>query len=133
MLALVSLVTFGTARFCSKVAGENEVYSPSYMIIASLCLCLVGVVIHLVQRQPFELSAKMTGIAALGGTIGGIGFYAMLLAFRLGGQGSVLFPIAGLGVVVATILALVVYREPLTASKLIGLGLGVSSIVVLSR
>ena len=133
MLALVSLVTFGTARFCSKVAGENEVYSPSYMIIASLCLCLVGVVIHLVQRQPFELSPKMTGLAALGGTIGGIGFYAMLLAFRLGGQGSVLFPIAGLGVVVATILALVIYREPLTATKLLGLGLGVSSIIILSR
>ena len=133
MLALVSLVTFGTARFCSKVAGENEVYSPSYMIIASLCLCLVGVVIHLVQRQPFELSAKMTGIAALGGTIGGIGFYAMLLAFRLGGQGSIIFPIAALGVIVAVPLTFIVYREPITATKLLGLALSISSIVVLSR
>ena len=102
-------------------------------MVVSLCTCIVAIVIHLVQSHSFELSAKMSVLASVGGIVVGIGFYAMLLAFRLGGQGSVLFPIAGLGVVVATILALVVYREPLTASKLIGLGLGVSSIVVLSR
>ena len=133
MLALVTLVTFGLGTFFLKVAGEHHVYSPSYMTISSGCICLIGIAIHIVQRQPFELSGKMTGLAALGGTIGGIGFYAMLLALRLGGQGSIIFPIAGLGVLVAVPLSFIVFREPVTATKLVGLGLSVSSIIFLSR
>ena len=59
--------------------------------------------------------------------------YAMLLAFRLGGQGSIIFPMAGLSVIVAVILSYIVYREPITATKMVGLGLGISSIIILSR
>ena len=133
MLALVTLVTFGLGTFFLKVAGAHQVYSPSYMTISSACMCLVGILIHIVHRQPFELSGKMTGLAALGGTIGGIGFYAMLLALRLGGQGSIIFPITGLSMIVAVTLSLIVFRESITVAKLVGLGLGVSSIIVLSR
>ena len=133
ILALVTLITGGISRFCTKVAGENQVYSPSYMIVSSLCLCLIGVVIHFVHRQPFELSANMAGIAAIGGTVGGIGFYTMLLALRLGGEGSIIFPIAGLGLLVAVPLSFIVFKEPITGTKLLGLGLSVSSIIVLSR
>jgi uncharacterized membrane protein len=75
----------------------------------------------------------MTGLAALGGITAAIAVYAMLLAFRLGGQGGLLFPIAGLGVVVSVMLSTIIYREPVTATKLLGLGLAVSSIIVLSR
>ena len=133
MLALVTLITGGISRFCTKVAGENQVYSPSYMIVSSLCLCLIGIVIHFVHRQPFELSAKMAGLAAIGGTVGGIGFYTMLLALRLGGEGSIVFPIAGLGLLVAVPLSFIVFSEPITGTKLLGLGLSISSIIVLSR
>ena len=75
----------------------------------------------------------MSALSSLGGIIVGIGFYAMLFALRLGGQGSVIFPISGLGMIVPVILAFVFYREPVTATKLLGLGLGVSSIIILSR
>ena len=133
MLSILALVSFGIGMFFTKIAGIHEVYSPSYLVVASLTTCIVGVVIHLVQNHSFELSAKMSVLSSLGGIIGGLGFYAILVAMRLGGQGSVVFPISGLGVIVAVILAFVVYREPVTATKLLGLGLGVSSIVVLSR
>ena len=133
LLSILALVSFGIGMFFTKIAAVHEVYSPSYMIVASLSTCIVAVVIHLVQSQSFELSAKMSVLSLLGGIIGGMGFYAILVALRLGGQGSVVFPISGLGVIVAVILAFVVYREPVTATKLLGLGLGVSSIVVLSR
>ena len=75
----------------------------------------------------------MSVLSVLGGIIGGWCFYAILVALRLGGQGSIVFPISGLGVIVAVTLAFVVYREPVTVTKLLGLGLGVSSIVLLSR
>ena len=133
MLAILALISGGLVTFLWKVAGANQVYVPSYMIVETVAFCVAAVLIHLVQRHPFDLSPKMTGLGALGGIIGAISVYAMLLAFRLGGQGSIIFPIAGLGVVVAVILSYIVYREPITATKIVGLGLGVSSIIVLSR
>ena len=133
MLAFLALFSGGLITFFWKVAGANQVYAPSYMVVETLVFCLAAVLIHLIQRHPFDLSTRMTGLAALGGIAGAISVYAMLLAFRLGGQGGLLFPIAGLGVVVSVILSTVIYREPVTITKLLGLGLGVSSIIVLSR
>ena len=132
-LAILALFGFGFGSFFWKVAGANQAYAPSYMIIEGLTFALVGVVIHMVQRHPFELSTKMTGLAALGGILAGIAVFSMLLAFRLGGEGSVIFPIGRLGLVVAVVGAFIIYREPVTATKLLGLGLGLSSIFVLSR
>ena len=133
MLSILALVLLGIGTFFTKIAAVHQVYSPSYMIVASLSTCIVAVIIHLVQSHSFELSAKMSVLSVLGGIIGGMGFYAILVALRLGGQGSIVFPISGLGVIVAVTLASVVYREPVTVTKLLGLGLGVSSIVLLSR
>jgi len=133
MLALLALISGGLVTFIWKVAGANQVYAPSYMFVETLVSCLVAILIHLVQRHPFDLSPKLTGLGALGGILGAISVYAMVLAFRLGGHGSIIFPIAGLGVIVAVILSYIVYREPITATKIVGLGLGVSSIIVLSR
>jgi uncharacterized membrane protein len=103
------------------------------MIIEGLTFALVGAIVHVVQRHSFDLSTTMTGLAALGGLLAGIAVFSMLLAFKLGGEGSVIFPIARLGLVVAVIGGFVVYKEPVTITKIFGLGLGLSSIIVLSR
>ena len=132
-LAFLALIAGGFVTFIWKLAGEHQVYGPSYIIVSSLCFCLVGLTIHIVQRHPFELSAQMSVLASLGGILGGIVVFAMLLAFRLGGQGSILFPIASLGVIVSVPLSIIVFREPVTTTKLLGLGFGVTSIVFLSR
>lgn len=133
LLALLALVTHGTALFFWKVAGSSRSYGPSYMIVESVAYAAVGVAIHLFQRQRFDLSPRMMGLAVIGGVIAGIGFLGLFLAFRLGGEGSVVFPIAGLGVIVAVVLAIIVFNEPITATKLLGFGFGVTSIVLLSR
>ena len=133
VLALLSLVCDGIVRFFTKIAGVNQYYGPSYVLFQGVGLCVVAIVIHLVQRHPLDLSPRMTGVAFLGGVIAAIAISALVLAFRMGGEGSVLFPIAGMGILVAAILSFVIYREPVTATKLLGLGLGVSSIIVLSR
>ncbi len=133
VLALLSLVCDGIVRFFTKIAGVNQYYGPSYVLFQGVGLCVVAIVIHLVQRHPLDLSPGMTGVALLGGVIASIAISALVLAFRMGGEGSVLFPIAGMGILVAAILSFVIYREPVTAPKLLGLGLGVSSIIVLSR
>ena len=133
LLAFLALVGGGMSQFAEKIAGANRAYGPSFMLVETVAFGLAAIVIHLVQRHSFDLSPKMTGVAAVGGIFAAIAVFSMLLAFRLGGEGSVLFPIGGLGLIVAVILSFVVYREPVTATKLLGLGLGVSSIIVLSR
>lgn len=133
LLAILALITGGVARFSWKIAGFNRAYGPSYMLVETIAFGLVAVVMHLVQRHPLELSPKITGLAVFGGAFAGITVFSMLLAFRMGGEGSRLFPIAGLGVMVSTILAFIVYDEPVTVTKLLGLGFGVISIMFLSR
>ena len=73
-----------------------------------------------------NVSDILTGLA-------GVAVYALIMAFSMGGAGSIMFPVSRLGMVVSVILAVLIYREPVTVTKLIGLGLGVSSIIVLSR
>ena len=133
LLALVTLVTFGINAFFGKVAGANQVYVPSFMTVTSLCLGLVGIVIHIIQKHPFELSAKMVALGSIGGIIAGVGFYTMLLAFRMNAHGSIIFPITALSVIVAVPLSLIIFREPVTATKLLGLGFGITSIIFLTR
>lgn len=132
-LALVALIGGGIVRFLWQVAGSNQVYPPSYIVVTTAFTTLCGVVVHFVQRHPFELSARMIGLGSLGGIVAGITVLATVLAFRYGGQGSIVFPIAALSVLVSVMLSVVIYHEPVTATKLLGLGFGVTSIIFLSR
>ena len=132
-LAVLSLFAFGIGSFLWQVAGANQAYAPSYMIVEGLTFAAVGLAIHVINKHGFSLSYRMIGYGALGGVLAGIAVYALIMAFSMGGAGSIMFPISRLGMVVSVILAVLIYREPVTVTKLIGLGLGVSSIVVLSR
>lgn len=133
MFALLTLVTGGLLRFFWKVASANQAYGPSFMLAQEIGFCLVFVAAHLVQKQSFDLAPKMTAAGVLGGVMAGIGVLGLYRGLRMGGQGSVLFPIAALTVIVSVPLTFLVYKEPVTATKLIGLGLGVGSIVFLTR
>ena len=132
-LALVALFCGGIVRFCSKVAGANQYYGPSYVLFQGVGLCVIGIVIHLVQRHPLDLSPKMTGVSILGGGLIAFGILAMVLAFSLGGEGSILFPITALGILVSVPLSFIFYNEPVTATKLLGFGFGITSIIFLAR
>ena len=133
VLALGALVGFGLSNFFWKISGINRVFPPSFMIVESLCVLLVAIVIHLIQKQPFSLSPRMAGIASLAGLSAGLAIFATMTAFRLGGEASIVSPITGLGFVVAVLLAYLLLRESITMAKLVGFGLAVAAIFVLAR
>ena len=133
MLGLLALVTIGLEQFTRKVGAENGVYGPSFMLASVAAFALMMILMHFVQKHSFSLSPKMMGVGLLAGVFGAINVFALLLAFRLGGQGSVIFPLVGLGLIVSSGLSIIVYSEPVTATKLLGLGLGAGSIIALSR
>jgi uncharacterized membrane protein len=133
MYAMVGFFGFGLANFFWKVAAANNTYGPSYIVVEGLAFTIVGVLTHILHRHQFELPAKITSLAVLGGILAAISVLLVLLAFRAGGEGSIVFPIARLGVLVTVVLTIVVYREPLTTTKILGLAFGVTSIAFLSR
>ena len=133
ILAIVALVLFGLTNFLWKIAAENRTYGPSYLLIQGTIYTLVAIGIHLLQKQPFTLSAKMVGFASLGGACAIIAAFATMLALSLGGQASIIFPIAGLGLMVPVILSIIIFHESVTAMKLLGIGLAISSVIILSR
>ncbi len=133
MLGLLALVTIGLEQFMRKVGAENGVYGPSFALASVPAFALMMILMHFVQKHSFSLSPKMMGVATLASIFGAIGIFAVLLAFRLGGQGSTIFPLVGLAMIVSVGLSFIVYSEPLTATKMLGLGLGATPIIFLSR
>ena len=133
VLALGGLVGFGLSNFFWKISGLNRVYPPSFMIVETLCVLLVATIMHLVQQQPFSLSLRMAGVASLAGLSAGLAIFATMTAFRLGGEASIVSPITSLGFVVAVLLAYLLLRESITTAKLVGFGLAIAAILVLSR
>ena len=75
----------------------------------------------------------MAGIASLAGLSAGLAIFATMTAFRLGGEASIVSPITSLGFVVAVLLAYLFLRESITTAKLVGFGLAVAAIFLLSR
>lgn len=132
-LAIISLVCMGLSSFMNKVAVANNLYFPPFLMIINVCYILMAFIIHINQKQAFIVTPRMIGIGGLVGLFGSIGFACMFYALNNGGEGSVVFPIVGLGLIVSVTLSAMIYHEPLTATRLLGLGLGVGSIVLLSR
>ena len=132
-LAVASLVGAGLATFFNKVAASEGVYFPPFLMIVNGSYLIMAMVIHLTQKQPFDFTPRMTWIAILVGIIGSVSYACMFFALQKGGAGSVVFPIVSLGVIVSVPLSIIVFREPVTTTKLIGLGFGVTSIIFLSR
>lgn len=132
-LAIFGLICGGLMKFCWQMGLENRVDIPSFLMIDALFMFLFTILAFFILKQPFVLSNRMWLAAALGGIFGGAAMTAVAYAIKSGGQGSVIFPIISLETVLVVILAFIVFREPVTLTKLVGLGLGVTSIFVLSR
>ena len=112
---------------------KNGADLPSFMLvdgIVFLALVLLGM---LVTKHQFVLSGRMTWLGILNGALAVVSGFAVMYALRLGGEGSIVYPIRSLEVVLAVMLAFLVFREPVTTTKIIGLSMGVGSLIILTR
>jgi len=132
-LSLIALIAFGLTNFFWKFATPSKPYQPSYLMVQGLTYIAVMVIIHIIQKQQFTLSIKLTNLAIITGICASTGAIGTFLALSSGGEGSKVFPIVGLNMVVATILSIIFFREPVTAQKLLGLLFGITSILFLTR
>ena len=132
-LGFAALFSGGLSLFFNKVAVSNGVYLPPWMLLISLIHIVAALVLHGIQKGPLYLSPRMIGLGGVCGVLAVASYVAWMRALEMGGQGSVIFPLAGLAIIVAVPLSFIFHNEPVTATKLVGLGLGVGSITLLSR
>lgn len=133
LLAFVAMFGMGINAVGNKLAAANGAYAPAFLLVVNVVYCVAAVVLHITQKQPFQLSPRMIALGLFVGLFGSISYICMFWAFKLGGEGSVFFPIRGLSVIVAVVLSVLLFREPITLNRLLGLILGSSAIFLLSR
>ena len=132
-LALLSLVAGGLVTFTAQLAVRNSADIPSFLLVDAAAFVALIVLTMLATKHQFVLSERMTWLGILNGVLAAISVFAVMSALRLGGEGSIVYPIRSLEVVLAVILAFWVFREPVTTTKIIGLSMGVGSLILLTR
>ncbi len=132
-LGFVALFSGGLGFFLGKVGISNGVYIPPWIVLIALIHILAALAFHAIQKEPFVLSPRMMGLGGMAGLFAATSYFATLFALKMGGHGSLIFPLVGLGVMVAVPLSFIFHNEPVTTTKLLGLVFGVTAIIFLSR
>lgn len=133
LLAVVSLIAGGLVAFTSQFGVRNGADVTSFILVDAITFLGLAVLMMVVTKSPFVLTGRLTWWAVICGMFASISVFTVLYALKFGGEGSIIYPIQSLQVVVAVILAFLVFREPVTMTKVVGLSLGVGSLLILSR
>jgi uncharacterized membrane protein len=133
LLAVISLIAGGLVAFTSQFGVRNGADVTSFIVVDGIVFLSLAVLMMVVTKSSFVLTGRMTWWAIVCGMFASISVFTVLYALKLGGEGSIIYPIQSLQVVVAVVLAFLVFREPVTMTKVIGLSLGVGSLFILSR
>ncbi len=131
----LSFVGNGVCATTQKVQQIHQqgMYKNEFMIVALSIVCLVTLILSLiVEKNP--LKSIKDGIVS--GGIRGLANGAanlLVLTLALSMSASVMFPvISGGGIALTSVIALTVYREKLSAKQILGLILGIASVVLLN-
>ena len=129
-LSLISMILFGMEITISKLATTHL----SAEVIALLRCIVASVVIAgymLYTRTPFTLTTH-TVYAGVAGVFLGVGFILMFNALAQGPT-SVVAPLVGLSTLIPTLVGILIWQEPVTTSKVLGLLCAGAAIVLISQ
>jgi transporter family protein len=133
LLAIGTLVALGLADYVRTAAvSRRRVDNMSFMLIETSTWIVVLAIAMLLRGKGFSMSPKLITLPALAGLLSVSGVLALMLALGME-DGSKVVPIGRLSLILTAILSIIILREPLTATKLAGLGFGAFAVVLLSR
>ena len=133
LLATISMACAGLASFSNKIATENQILFPTYLLMTSIPYFGLILILQNTAKEPMTFTRLSVTLGIIGGTLGCIAFYTAYTALSRGGQGSIIFPITSLQVVIPVVLSYLIFKEPLTLTKLSGLGFSVLALILLTR
>tara|TARA_B100001971_G_scaffold195854_1_gene203095 strand:+ start:102 stop:518 length:417 start_codon:yes stop_codon:yes gene_type:complete len=133
LLAIGTLVALGLADYVRTAAvSRRRVDNMSFMLIETSTWIVVLAIAMLLRGKGFSMSPKLITLPALAGLLSVSGVLALMMALGME-DGSKVVPIGRLSLILTAILSIIILREPLTATKLAGLGFGAFAVVLLSR
>ena len=133
LLAIGTLVALGLADYVRTAAvSRRRVDNMSFMLIETSTWIVVLAIAMLLRGKGFSMSPKLISMPALTGLLGVSGILALMIAIGME-DGSKVVPIGRLSLILTAALSIIILREPLTATKLAGLGFGAFAVVLLSR
>ena len=133
LLATISMACAGLASFSNKIATENQILFPTYLLMTSIPYFGLILILQNTAKEPMSFTRLSITLGIIGGTLGCIAFYTAYTALSKGGEGSIIFPITSLQVVIPVVLSYLIFKEPLTLTKLSGLGFSVIALILLTR
>ena len=133
ILATISMICAGLASFSNKIATENQILFPTYLLLTSLPYIGLILIVQNNAKEPLAFTPLSVTLGLVGGTLGCIAFYTAFTALSKGGQGSIIFPITSLQVIIPVVLSYLIFKEPITLTKLSGLGFSVIALILLTR
>ncbi len=131
LLSIIAMLLFSVGDLISKIAS-NQMPSTSVALIRTVVAAIVLGIYSIFTIKNSNLFSKFSVYAPLAGILIGIGLLSMFKSMETGPL-SVIAPIIGLSTIITAALSILVFHEPLTIPKIIGIILACVSIVLISR
>jgi len=128
LLRLVALVAWSLWSFLSKIATKTS--SDHNVVFWTTLAGFLPIVAHSLTA-PTRSEMKPSLLPVVAGVLAGIATVAYYLALRRG-PASVVVPLSGMYILVPAVLGLILLKEPLTVTHVLGLGCAGLAVLFLS-
>ena len=133
LLAIATLVALGLADYVRTAAvSQRRMDNMSFMLVETSTWIVVLAIAMLLRGKGLSMSPKLIGMPVLAGLLSVSGVLALMMALGME-DGSKVVPIGRLSLILTAVLSIIILREPITATKLAGLGFGAFAVVLLAR
>lgn len=133
LLSILTVLLWGAWGLESKIIVDR--ISP-WMNQVLFSIGLIPLVMFAVLSKKLRRSGDKTARGAFyglaTGILGGTGNIALYLALGTGGKASVVVPLVGLAPLITILLALLILKESINRTQMVGVGLALISIFLLS-
>jgi bacterial/archaeal transporter family protein len=130
--SLVSLIFFGITGITQKLSTNHISFEASFAWFCA-AMILISAAIGLAVPLDWRVSPLLLLLAALGGTLNGLGALTSFAALEKGGKASVVIPIINLYPLVTIFGAWLFLGEKLTGKQVVGILFALAAVVLLSQ
>jgi transporter family protein len=133
LLSILTVLLWGAWGLESKIVVDRISPWMNQVLFSIGLLPLVALMLFS-KRSRHTGQKNWTGAsyALLTGLLGGTGNIALYLALGAGGKASVVVPLVGLAPLITIVLALLILKESINPTQIVGLGFALISICLLS-
>jgi bacterial/archaeal transporter family protein len=133
LLSILTVVLWGAWGLESKIVVDR--ISP-WMNQVLFSIGLLPLVVFMLFSKRLRRTGQKNwtgaGYALATGLLGGTGNIALYLALGAGGKASVVVPLVGLAPLITIVLAVLILKESINPTQMVGLGFALVSICLLS-